>query len=100
MCSSAGSTSSQRRVFRPQSGLTHSRARSMRASASSSSRSISSAEGTRGEWMSYTPGPISPGCSNDSVNASSTSMSERDASIESTSASSRATWSMMSLNSE
>jgi hypothetical protein len=52
MCSSAGSASSQRRVLRPQSGLTHSRSRPTCAWARSSSRSISSADGTRGEWMS------------------------------------------------
>ena len=38
-------TSSQPRVFSPQSGLTHSRSRPTRASASSSSRSISSIDG-------------------------------------------------------
>ena len=51
-CASAGRTSFQPRVFRPQSGFTHSRSRPTRSSASSSSRSISSTDGTRGEWMS------------------------------------------------
>jgi nitroreductase len=49
---SASRVSGQARVLRPQSGLTHSRSRPIRCSASSSSCSSSSVDGTRGEWMS------------------------------------------------
>ena len=60
---------------------------------------ISATEGTRGLWMSYIPGPISLGYWN-RTKAFSSSMSERDASMEMTSASRAAIASMMSLNSE
>jgi MFS family permease len=52
MLARASSTSGQPRVFSPQSGLTQRRSRPTRSSARASSSSISSAEGTRGEWMS------------------------------------------------
>ncbi|MNW22779.1 hypothetical protein D3C71_2244790 [compost metagenome] len=55
--------------------------------------------GTRGEWMSYTPGPISLGYWK-RTKASSSSMREREVSMVITSASIAATEWMMSLNSE
>ena len=61
MLTSAASVSGQPRVFRPQSGLTHRRSTGIRSAALSSNATISSTVGTRGEWMSYTPGPISFG---------------------------------------
>ena len=48
----AASVSAQPRVFRPQSGLTHSRSAGTTAAALRISRTISSTGGTRGEWMS------------------------------------------------
>lgn len=52
------SVSFQPRVFKPQSGLTK-RRESGRMSSMDLRRSlISCSPGTRGEWMSYTPGPI------------------------------------------
>ena len=57
MLRSADSTSTGVRVFRPQSGLTHSRRGSTAAIARSIKARISATDGTRGEWMSYTPGP-------------------------------------------
>src|SRR5271166_4594686 len=45
-------TSSGLRVFRPQSGLTHSRSAGTAFSAARSDVAISSVLGTRGEWMS------------------------------------------------
>jgi len=59
---------------------------------------ISAALGTRGEWMSYTPGPISLGYLY-SRNPSSSSEPERAFSIEMTSASIFSITRMTSLNS-
>ena len=69
----------QPRVFRPQSGLTHSRSAGTARSASRNEVSISATDGTRGEWMSYTPGPT-PRSNPTSLRSSSTSMCERAAS--------------------
>jgi len=71
----------------------------MTPTARRSCASISSTEGTRGEWMSYTPGPI-PRANPWSSTGSSTSIRDRAASIEVTSASSPSIASMISLNSE
>ncbi|CPN80470.1 Uncharacterised protein [Bordetella pertussis] len=57
----AASVSGQARVFRPQSGLTHRRSLGRRAAALRISSTIQSTSGTLGEWMSYTPGPMSLG---------------------------------------
>lgn len=51
----------QPRVFRPQSGLTHNRSAGMASRPLRRSAAASAAEGTRGEWMSHTPGPASRG---------------------------------------
>jgi hypothetical protein len=63
-----------------------------------SRRTMSDVAGTRGEWMSYTPGPISLGYSKRSK-ASSSYMSEREVSMVITSASMAAMDSITSLNS-
>src|SRR5450830_1505473 len=55
----AASVSVQPRVFKPQSGFTHKLAGGTTALAFCSKRTMSTVEGARGEWMSYTPGPIS-----------------------------------------
>ena len=55
---SARSVSSQPRVFSPQSGFTHSWSGASTSRALPSSSTISAVVGMRGEWMSYTPGPI------------------------------------------
>jgi HSP20 family protein len=60
-CWSDGVTSAYRRVFRPQSGLTQSCAGSTTRTASLRSSVTSASLGTRGEWMSYTPGPMPRG---------------------------------------
>ena len=53
MFSSAGLTSGQPRVFRPQSGLTQSRSGGMAAAArAAAAAAISSASARAGEWMS------------------------------------------------
>ena len=52
MFCSAASVSAQPRVFRPQSGLTQRLRGGMTCAAFSSSRVMSSADGTRGLWMS------------------------------------------------
>ncbi len=52
MLRSAGVTSSQLRVLSPQSGFTHNRSTGLSSAARSSSRTISSTVGVRGEWMS------------------------------------------------
>ncbi|MDQ1259162.1 MAG: hypothetical protein QG643_986 [Pseudomonadota bacterium] len=96
---SAVSTSFHWRVLSPQSGLTHSRSAGMRSAAFYISRTMCSCVGMLGEWMSYTPGPISFGYLKWSK-ASSSSMSERLVSMVITSASMLAMASMMSLNSE
>src|SRR5690606_18749321 len=83
----AGSTSAYARVFSPQSGLTHSRSLGTTRNAASSSSPTSSTLGTRGEWMSYIPGPT-PRAKPASARSSSTSIRERAASIVVTSASS------------
>jgi N-methylhydantoinase A len=57
----AGLTSSHLRVFRPQSGLTQICQSSRRWRARPRSSIISCVSGTRGLWMSQTPGPISAG---------------------------------------
>ncbi|MNT85273.1 hypothetical protein D3C72_2254200 [compost metagenome] len=57
----AASVSTQPRVLRPQSGLTHKWAAGITALAFCSNATMSGVEGMRGEWMSYTPGPISFG---------------------------------------
>ena len=98
MLASAGRTSSQRRVLRPQSGFTQSRSTGTTFKAAFKRPTISDVSGTRGEWMSKIPGPISLGYSK-SVKAPRSSIRERDASIEITSASKAAIDSMMSLNS-
>src|SRR5690606_9837880 len=61
MASSAALVSGQARVFSPQSGLTHNCSAGITALAFSSKVTISSLLGTRGEWISYTPGPMSFG---------------------------------------
>ncbi len=52
MFPSAARVSGQPRVLRPQSGLTHRFSDGMTAAAFFSSRTMSSRDGTRGEWMS------------------------------------------------
>ena len=52
ICCSAATVSGQARVFKPQSGLTHSRSAGTTFSARCSISFISSRGGTRGEWMS------------------------------------------------
>jgi hypothetical protein len=49
---SATSVSDQPRVLSPQSGLTHRRSDGMTSAARRNSKSMSSVDGTRGEWMS------------------------------------------------
>ena len=63
--------------------MSHSHRHGMRSDARCASAAISSAEGTRGEWMSHTPGPISFGYSN-AAKASSSSMSLRAVSMQAT----------------
>ena len=99
MFSSAGRTSSQRRVLRPQSGFTQIWSGASRDFAFPRSFAMSSVLGHRGEWTSYTPGPISFGYTK-SAKLFSSSMSEREVSMEMTSASSAAIDGMMSLNSQ
>ena len=53
------SVSGTPRVFKPQSGFTHSFSLSILVNIRLSALTISSTDGTRGEWMSYTPGPTS-----------------------------------------
>ena len=57
IASSAARVSGQARVFRPQSGFTHSFSAGSTSLALRSSSTISARSGTRGEWMSYSPGP-------------------------------------------
>ncbi|MNG38606.1 hypothetical protein D3C84_1263760 [compost metagenome] len=78
--------------------MTHRRSAGIRLTALLISLTISVVSGTRGEWMSYTPGPISLGYSNASK-ASNSSMSEREVSMVITSASMAAMASITSLNS-
>src|SRR5919197_5759298 len=95
---SAASVSSQPRVLRPQSGFTQICVSSSTRDMLCSAAMISSTGGTRGEWMSYTPGPISFGylyCSK----PCSSSEPERAFSIEITSASIRSITRSTSLNS-
>ena len=61
MACSAGMTSPHWRVFRPQSGFTHRRSAGMRWAAFCISCTMCACVGMLGEWMSYTPGPISLG---------------------------------------
>ena len=56
--SSAGFTSSHRRVFNPQSGFSQRRSLGITFAAARMRPTISSADGTRGECMSHTPGPM------------------------------------------
>jgi len=86
------------RVFNPQSGLTQIFRADNSCPAFSSKETISSTPGIRGEWMSYTPGPISLGYLK-SAKASNSSICDRDVSMVMTSASIAAMCSMMSLNS-
>ena len=61
MFTNAASVSGHARVFNPQSGFTHNRSAGMRFTALLINFTISAVSGTRGEWMSYTPGPMSFG---------------------------------------
>src|SRR5438876_125919 len=98
MLRSAASVSSQPRVLRPQSGFTQICRSCSTACMRFKAATISAELGTRGEWISYTPGPISLGYLY-SRNASSSSEPERAFSIEMTSASIFSITRMTSLNS-
>ena len=98
MLRSDARVSSHPRVFRPQSGFTQIWAPSSTRVMFFKALVISAVDGTRGEWMSYTPGPISFGylyCSK----PRNSSEPERAFSIEITSASMRSITCNTSLNS-
>ena len=61
MFSIAAVTSGHLRVFRPQSGLTQSWSAGSRARPLSAAPPFHRPPARAGEWMSYTPGPISVG---------------------------------------
>jgi hypothetical protein len=79
--------------------LTQTRRNGSSATVRSRSSVISSTDGTRGEWMSYTPGPM-PATKPDVAMSPITSPRLRAASIEVTSASSAAIASITTSNSE
>ena len=98
MLRKAAMVSGQFRVLRPQSGLAQRRSTATASAARSNSASISSTDGTRGLWMSYSPGPISLGYWK-SAKAVKSSMRLRLASMLMTSASMAAMAGTMALNS-
>ena len=97
-CFKLATVSGTPRVFNPQSGFTQSFSGAIRVSIFSRDPLISYNDVTRGEWISYTPGPTSV-LKWFSFRESRISRSERDASNVMTSASMSSIARMISVNS-